>query len=54
VVLRVVDGTTFNLHDLPCGYQNIVHQPLPAPPLTYMIFLVAIKTPTIGHSQFNP
>ena len=46
-------STTFNLHDLPCGYQNIVHQPLPAPPLTYMIYLVAIKTPSIVHSQHH-
>jgi hypothetical protein len=23
-------STTFNLHDLPCGYQNTVHRPLPA------------------------
>jgi hypothetical protein len=43
-------STTFNLHDLPCGYQNIVHWPLPAPLSTYMIYPVAIKTPSIGHS----
>ena len=46
-------STTFNLHDLPCGYQNIVHQPLPTPLLTYMIYLVAIKTSSIGHSQHH-